>query len=1408
MASKLQQRCCYALFLLLILTGPILVRSQDVQFERIATSGGASLGTINAIIQDRYGFLWLGTANGLLRYDGYDFKIFKHDPADSTSISGNHIWSICEDRTGDLWIGTSRRGLCRYVRGEDRFVRYRHDPNDTTSLGGDVEVPWVYRDRTDQIWIALWEFGLDRYERAPDRFLHHRIPIKDEEGVPRQSVHRIYEDRTGTLWIGTKRGLVRLDRDRQTFRLYQHDPSDPRSLGGNYIYAILEDRDDNLWVGALDGGLSRYDRPTDTFTVYRHDPDNPQSLSSDAVSAVCVDSLGFLWIGTHDRGLNRLDPATGAISRFFSTPENPSSISTNQITSLYVDRAGVLWIGTAGKGLNRYHPSRRKFVHYRHQAGKPGSLSGDIVDAILETREGDIWVGTAGNGLNRYDPKKRKFIHYQHNLDNEHSLSSNFVSALAEDARGYLWIGTYDGGLNRLHLKSEKITRVAGDHEDLKLINELLMDRRGHLWIGTDGNGLNVYDTEREVFVYSGSDSTSPFYDKRHVFALYEDTDGNIWIGVWGEGVCRYDPATGDLTTYKHEPDNPTSLSSDAVVSISEDASGNYWFGTWGEGLNCLPADSQTFTRYTSADGLPNDNIYGILADQQDRIWVSTSNGLAKYDPRADVWRVYDQGDDIQSPEFRQGAYHQGRSGRFYFGGVHGFNTFQPEEVVDNPHVPTIVLTSFKIHEREVAPRKLDASLENLNAVILSHHENYLSFEFAALEFTHPQKNQYAYMLEGFDKDWIDSGSRRHAVYTNLDPGEYVFRARGSNSDGVWNEEGLAIRLTIKPPPWQTWWAYTIYVLLAGGLLYGIRKYELKRIGLTNELKLKRMEAQKLYEVDQIKSRFFANISHEFRTPLTLILGPLENLLQTTTQAKLRNQYKIMLGNGRRLLHLINQLLDLAKLEAGSMKLQAKSENIVPIVRNMVASFATLAERKQIRLQFKTAEQRLIVHFDRDKLEKCLNNLLSNALKFTPEGGRVTVAVAVAGGRGSKQLAVGSNQLSVSSNQLSVKNRLLTGHCLLITVTDTGIGMTPDQLDKIFDRFYQVEHAHSQEREGTGIGLALTKELIELHGGEIQVTSTPWKGSTFVVRLPMAGEEPEPEKEAVVDNSDAGYQMPDAGYQMPDQPAIENEEEPSHVEREVAYSDQPVVLIVEDHRDMRAYVRETLCDRYQILEASKGLEGLNLALDTVPNLIVTDVMMPGMDGYELCRHLKTDERTSHIPVILLTARAAEDSKITGLETGADDYVTKPFNAQELRTRISNLIEQRRKLRQRFSRQVTLQPGDLAITTADELFLKRVMAIVDEHLSDADFGVQAFAQKVRLSRVQLHRKLKALTDQSASEFIRIMRLRAAARLLEQGKYTVTEIAYEVGFNNLSYFAKCFQEQFGVLPSEYKKTSGHK
>jgi len=803
-------------------------QTSTIRFERIAGEDGLSQNSVLAILQDRLGFMWFGTEGGLNKYDGYQFTVYKHDPDNPSTLSDDFVSAIHEDRSGSLWVGT-RNGLNRFDRASGTFTRYQHDPSDPHSLGGTWAVA-VYEDSEGTLWVGTEDGGLDRMDRGAGTFTHHRHDLDNPKTLSDDYVREIYEDSNGELWVGTNSGLDRFDRATQTFIRYQNTPGDPQSLGGSEVSAIFEDHQGMLWIGTEDGGLSQFDRSLQTFTRYQHDPDDPHSLSHNRVRAVFEDSTGRLWVGTQN-GLDLYDRERNQFVHYRHNASDLYSLGSNAVWSIYEDRTGVLWFGTYGGGLSKYNRMTDQFTLYQHNPDLPNSLSDNMVWTIHEDRRGILWIGTFNGGLNKLDRESGTFTVYRHDDQDPTSISSDDVRAILEDHKGALWVGT-SGGLDKLVLSeaegfdpaTETFAHYRHDPDDADSLSEnrvtvLYEDSSGNLWVGARNGGLNRFDRATETFVRYQHDPDDPFsLSDDRVWALYEDSTGTLWVGTLG-GINLLDPVSNKFVHCVHDPDDPQSLSNDQAFSFYEDPTGAVWIGTWGCGLDRFDRATQTFTHYTEKDGLPDNVIYGIEVDSEGFLWLSTNKGLSKFDPRIETFQNYDVSDGLQDNEFNVGAHFTSDSGEMFFGGIQGFNAFYPELITGNPHIPPIVITAFSKFNEVVRTDLLPNE-----HIRLSYKDNFISFEFAALDYTAPDKNQYAYILEGQNQDWVYASPRRHVDYTNLRGGDYVFRVKGSNNDDVWNEEGVAVYLTITPPVWETWWFRGIIVLvLVGSAIGGYR---------------------------------------------------------------------------------------------------------------------------------------------------------------------------------------------------------------------------------------------------------------------------------------------------------------------------------------------------------------------------------------------------------------------------------------------------------------------------------------------------------------------------------------------------------------------------------------------------------
>jgi len=1371
---------------------------QDIQFKHITIDDGLSQSTINCIFQDSKGFIWVGTENGLNRYDGYNFSIFKHEPSDSGSLSNSWIWDIFEDKQNNLWIATWE-GLNKYDPYQNKIIRYLTDPNNPHAISGDRPTS-ICEDENGLLWIGTWGGGINIYDPEKNQFKSLRHNPDDKSSIPSDQIRDIYYSSDKKIVAATWNGLSFIEQQTAgEYKIisYQRESGKPGSLNSSLISSVVEDKFGDLWIGTFGGGLHKFQEETNTFKNYKYKKSDRYSLSSNGVMTLFIDSQDNLWIGTVADGLNRYWRQEDHFTRYRYNPDDKNSLNGDNIFSIFEDSSGLLWIGA--NGLNIYNPKGKRFRHFSSDSKKIASVNHNQVTSFFEDRYGLLWIGTDGGGLNRYNPDSEEFSHFVHNPQDQMSLSNNNITSIVGRNNDIIWISTMGGGLNKFNIRTGRIDHLGYNNsipetEGMNFIKDVGMDHQSSLWIATYDRGLIQYDVINDKYYhFRGNPEDESILSSNYLLAVYVDSENDVWIGSWGSGICCYKQDEKRFIRYIHEADQPGTICGNIINTIYEtkrDSTRTIWVGT-NTGLSYMNLDKpgpDNFEHIFRKDGLPGNVICGILEDGSGNLWISTNAGICKFNPDTRSFQNYDKNDGLQSNEFIAGSNYKGKKEQFYFGGINGFNTFYPDSIRQSNLIPPVVFTSFRIFDQ---PASFSHGLNSIDTVTIQYWQNFFSFEFAAMDFTMPVKNQYAYMLEGFNKEWIYSGSRRYASYTNLDPGNYVLRIKGTNSDGVWNETGTSLKVIIIPPIWQTWWAYGIYSILIIGSILGVikmRSWKLEKEKnqleiivneRTNEIQVKNIQlaeqTDKLKEMDQIKSRFFANISHEFRTPLTLIKGPAEEMLKNSFQGKPEKAYSMILRNANRLLSLINQLLDLSKLESGNMRLKAALQSLSTFINVVVSSFSSLAVSRNILLQYIKPQDEIEIYYDHDKLEKVLNNLLSNAFKFTPENGFITITL----------------------DTIHSRNDSYPDGAIKISVHDSGVGVSEDDIDNIFERFTQGHKSPQHISEGSGIGLALTKELVELHHGHIGISSIPDEGTMFDVILPMGkthlklGEITEFEVSEKISGDEISVQIPDLNVEISDQ---------IYQEKNENIGEKHLILIVEDHTEVRSYIKEHLDNDYQVLEADNGAIGIAIAKEHLPDLIISDVMMPEMDGYELTDMLKKDSLTSHIPIILLTAKVSDEDRIEGLETGADAYMAKPFNARELKIRTEKLIESRIKLREIFRKEFLLEPTEIKAVSLDEKFIKQVHDIIDEKMSDSEFNVEVLLKDFAFGQKQFTRKVLALTGQTPVQFIRVMRLKRARRLIERKAGSVSEIAFKVGFNNLSYFSKCFRQQFGMLPSE--------
>ncbi|HTI89460.1 MAG TPA: two-component regulator propeller domain-containing protein [Puia sp.] len=1358
------------LFLVLI-TQATTAQQGDLNFINFSSNNGLSSNTVNSIVKDRLGFMWFATDDGLNKFDGLSFTVYNHNVLDSTSISTNQTQVVYEDPGGDLWVGTSR-GLSLYDRRKDRFYNY--------NISYGTAILSICSDKTGHLWIGSYA-GLILYDPVSRHVKHYTTDSARPGGLLSNTITCVFRDSRGRLWAGSNTGLYLYQPGTDNFRRYSNVPADPTSISDNVIKAITEDGDGHLWVGTLSGGLNLLQEDGMRFQRFKSikasDPDRADqvrktdihSLSSNRIYKVVPDGAGKLWIGTEE-GLNIFDIRTGKVQWVTGNDRNKYSLKGRAVCSIFIDRQGIYWLGTVQGGVNKYDKNLGFFNLVQYNPFDPRGLSSPKVTSFAEGDNGDIYIGTDGAGLNLF---QRKTGLFEHLMIGENKKSSGLAVLALERADNELWIATFQHGVYVLDTRTRRVRHFTkGDRpQDLPQddIFCIKRDREGNVWLGSNGKGVCMYDPKVGIFRRFGpvviDGKQSRLFSDGFIRAIEEDKTGNILIGTVGMGVAVYNPAARTCRLLNR---GSTHLPLDEAISLHVDRKGIIWAGTPSGGLCRLDIAGRKFTNYSEQQGLANPVIYKILEDDAGKLWVSTNKGISCFDPERSAFKNYTSENGLQKSSFNLGSGVKVSSGEFFFGGIEGFNYFLPSSLIDNKNVPVVVFTDLKIGGQTVIPGK-DAAIQEHIAVAgevrLDYKQNF-SVDFVALDYTTPLEDRFMYKLNGFDKSWNQLGVSRTAVFTNLYPGHYTLEVRAKNSNGAWITPSATIRIYVKPPFWLTGYAYATYILLAILLLLviryrGIRQFknklaiEQERLRINQLIEQERMEAERVHEFDQLKIRFLTNLSHEFRTPISLIMGPIEKLQEKEADADKLGQLTMVRRNARRLLNLVNQLLDFRKLEDHELRLNKTEGDIIPFIKETAESFRDIAERKQIHFTFRSGPDSYYTAFDRDKIERILFNLLGNAFKFTGEDGRISLEIKQA--HSSKEI--------------------------MILISDTGIGMSAEEQGRIFDRFFQGNVHASVMNQGSGIGLSITREFVQLHGGTIGVQSEPGKGSVFTICLPLERIRP-PDMPTLMPALDRMPLMPVLD-RMPLMPVLE----------------RLTVLLVEDNEDFRCYMKENLSCFYKIIEAADGKEGWQKALSGHPDVIVSDISMPNMDGIELSRKIKSDKRVSHIPIILLTALTEDAYQLKGLETGASDYLTKPFSFEILNIKIRNLILLNQRLRETYTRRLNIETPVTEVQSNDEKLILTITQYIETNLDSSNLSVEELCKHVYMSHASLYRKVVELTGETPVEFIRSVRLNKAADLLERSNMKIAEIGYAVGFTTPNYFTRAFRAKFNLSPSEY-------
>ncbi len=1347
------------IFLLVWFMFPCTAAYAQVQFQRITAAEGLSQSSVITIAQDSHGFLWFGTRDGLNKYDGEKITIYRNFDDSTGTLSNNDILDISASPNGDIWIGTYN-GLNHYDAASGNFNVYKNKPGQNSISNNTI---WSVLSDESYVWTGTAN-GLNRLNLKTGKFQTFLHNPDDSRSLSANRITEIFKDENGTIWVGTDNGLNKIVyQDSKNIFCQQITPELPGIIENNFLVQVIDqNQQGQILIGTKQHGLLIYNQEFEQWNHY-HSKSQNKSLLHDNVRALTRDPMGRTWVGTY-QGINII-AANGEVESIQHIPENVNSLSTNSIKSLFQDKHGSIWIGTYYGGINMWNKANFNFTNITQQSDKFG-LNYNVISSIVEY-ENYLILGTEGGGLNFIDKRNQS---YQYLTNKNSALRSNNIKTLYTE-NNHLFIGTYNAGFCIYDLEQKSFIKFIDESSGLSSNSVYNISHySGNLYfIATFMRGINLWDKENGVlqsFIENSSNEQS--LSDNQARKLFVDNDFNLWVGTQsGINFLSRQKIENQDYSFEHFLYNPEEGTGDDVLTIFQDSQSNIWCGSKENGLHRF--ENGNFKKIDLFANINNasQTIHAIEEDETGNLWLSSNNGLIRFNPYAEEIKVYQVADGLVSNEFNNNAVHKANDGTLYFGGPFGVSSFKPGAIKINNIIAEVVFTDLSINGEKVQPgdeRVLKTTLPYSDQITLKHNQANFTLNFTLPNFINPEKNQYAYKLTGLEEDWIYT-YEGEANYTIQNKGNYTLLVKGANNDGVWSEP-IALKITVKPPPWRSGWAFVGYGLaIATALFFWLRIIQ-SRANYKHYLELTQKQKEQDMQLSQMKLQFFTNISHDFRTPLTLIIGPLSQILDEFRGSnKVYKQLKSVYHNAEHLLRLINQLMDFRKMENKQIKLQAAEGNIVRFCKEIFLSFRHYAESSDYSYHFFTNDEEIKAYYDRDKMEKVLYNIISNAFKYTPEGGEVNVVV---------------NKLADKVN---------------IIISDSGIGINKNYVERVFDRFYQVNDAsRSEVKRGTGIGLALSKGIIDLHKGKIEVISEEGRGSKFIIQLPL-GSIHLSSDEIIRDFKDSEAI---ADYQK-----LWQEVEKDLIDKlpEVSPTKDKKILIVEDNDKIRSFIVSVFRETYNILEAANGKAGLQVAMAETPDLIISDIMMPEMDGIEFCSKIKTELKTSHIPVILLTARTSLIFKMEGLESGADDYINKPFNVKELLLKVRNHLHMLERLRQKFNSSKNIVPSEVTFSSIDEELLQKAIMVVEENISNEFFDIPMFCEELGVSRTMLFAKIKAWTEMTPNEFIQSMRMKRAAQLLEQNKLSISQICYKAGYKNPKYFSRSFQKYFKLTPSQY-------
>lgn len=1376
----------------------IFSQQSKYKTELYTTENGLSHNYVNCIAQDSYGFMWFGTHKGLNRFDGYNFKSFYNNPKDTCSIVSGFVEDIAEDNNGNLWIATIK-GLDKFDCSNEIFLHVSHWSPDTNFQNAHVKC--VVQDKMGNIWVGTYGNGL--FKINPSKSLVAERILRNDSKI--NFINDLYVNNSDTLWIGTYESGLHALNLRNNKLLHYEELEVNKNIERFTVMTIKPGHNNVLFLTTWAMGVYVLNITTGQIAKYSRISDMP--IDPSIVSYV-LDKDGQYWFATFKNGLIGYDPKYNSIVNFRNENPAPYNLKSNMVWSVFDDKYGVIWVGTYGSGILKIVKNNSNFQNI--STNSQSGLLNPYITAVSVAENNNLFVGTSF-GLHKYNCKTGRFTYLSQFPFGP--ISDKTVCSMKKDKEGNVWIGFY-GGVNIYNERTGRIkylnpnSLITKPSEHDKDINytSIAFEKDGDVWFGTFDYGLYRYSPSSQKCVLYKYDDANPNSISNNIsWTLLCDSYDNLWVGT-RNGLNLYNREKDNFIRYFPDRSSAHAISHEVISMLFEDSQRNLWVATLGGGINKYRRTSNDFIHYSIPEGFPDDNVAGIVEDRKHNFWISTIKSISFLNPQTGTIKNYDKNSGLPDNTYNLGVAILGPENKVYFGGNSGLNFFNADSIKDFKESPSIVITDFKRLNKSVLPgEKIDgrvilpASINEVNELILNYNDYEISFEFACLDFISPMANRYAFKLEGFDNDWktVDA-AKREASYTNLKPGNYTFRLKATNHLGLWGIKEKVLKITIEPPYWQTLWFRVLLLAIIMLAIFVFISYRIKRFK-QREVELKKLVAQKtqelilqnhmleetnkelnkqkadilemtkrMQEADERKINFFTNISHELRTPLSLILGPVEYVMKHAGDDKdSSQQLSIAHRNAKRLLHLINELLDFQKIDNQSMSVNLSESNIVKYIRDVVYAFEPVAMHNNISLYFETNVEAFTTLFDSDKVEIILYNVISNAIKYSGSGQTVYTNVVVEPHK----------------------------HTIKIRIKDNGIGIATEHLNKIFDRYFRVEE-NSSRKVGTGIGLALTKELVILMDGNIEVRSELGKGTEFEVTLPFITNDLVKEggkyivrKDSIPVSHREEYIDILKDYELAEQEIDENNDSLKKI------------LVIDDNPDIRTYVKICLRERYNVFEAENGMEGMQLAKHLMPHLIISDIMMPEVDGIALCQQLKENIATSHIPVILLTAKALQEVQIESYQTGADDFITKPFQAEVLLARIENLINSRDKLRQLFKKKLEVIPSEMTETSVDEKFMIKALEIVEKNIDNPDFGSAELVSELNMSRTVVHLKFKKLADVSTSEFIKNIRLKKACQLLKQNKHRVSDVCYMVGFTDPKYFRKSFKKLFGYAPSQY-------